>query len=236
MLLNYPYDLHCQLLSNNITNITITTNIITYQPCLWFIVMNHYHWYHDSWCYNCYQSWPQNDPKCMVSDPDRDNNFWVHLYHMFDPYSFGSRWWVNDKSWYIYIYRGPEKDRKVISYSNSDRLLIYLFGILLISKSHNPSIMHQNLSSPVSERTKIKTREPSMSGPTSDGSKKNMENHWKITSFGNLRETIYKWVFPCQVWSVAWQSDTYEHLVQNLGHFSGLRSNPIWFTDSPFRS
>ena len=136
----------------------------------------------------------------------------------------------------IYIYRGPEKDRKVISYSNSDRLLIYLFGILLISKSHNPSIMHQNLSSPVSERTKIKTREPSMSGPTSDGSKKNMENHWKITSFGNLRETIYKWVFPCQVWSVAWQSDTYEHLVQNLGHFSGLRSNPIWFTDSPFRS
>lgn len=98
----------------------------------------------------------------------------------------------------IYIYRGPEKDRKVISYSNSDRLLIYLFEILLISKSHNPSIMHQNLSSPVSERTKIKTREPSMSGPTSDGSKKHMENHWKITSFGNLRETIYKWVFPCQ--------------------------------------
>jgi len=88
----------------------------------------------------------------------------------------------------MYIYRGPEKDRKVISYSNSDRLLIYLFGILLISKSHNPSIMHQNLSSPVSERTKIKTREPSMSGPTSDGSKKNMENHWKITSFGNHRQ------------------------------------------------
>ena len=132
---------------------------------------------------------------------------------------------------YIYIYRGPEKDRKVISYSNSDRLLIYLFEILLISKSHNPSIMHQNLSSPVSERTKIKTREPSMSGPTSDASKKNMENHWKIIGKslenhefrqpkgGHLQNGSS---LARLTWSVAWQSDTFLSILSKTwGIFRG---------------
>ena len=192
-----------------------------YDSLLWIIVIH----YHDSWCYNCYQSWPQNAWFQILIVTIVSGS--ICLYHMFDPYSFGSRWWVNDKSWYIYIYiyierereRGPEKDRKVISYSNSDRLLIYLFGILLISKSHNPSIMHQNLSSPVSERTKIKTREPSMSGPTSDGSKKkhgkSLENH----EFRQPKGDHLQMGVPLPGFlAVAWQSDTYEHLVQNLGH------------------
>ena len=60
----------------------------------------------------------------------------------------------------------------------------YLSIFFGISISYNPSIMHQNpSSSPVSERTRIKTREPSMSGPTSEASKKIMENHRKNLPF-----------------------------------------------------